>query len=176
MKVYLWSSSWKIRAEILKQKAQSGMADSGCLDRNRRELGIHAELKGKCQQDSHFRISPCCLLSERGITDAICWIYLGFTNGIYTNSTPVSAYPVASVLLRRRKIKTKKAKKKEKQKPAIEMNHRSCTYLHFQAPALCFRDLQCVVVLGFFSRTLGEYSLAIYDTQASGCRVCTGNS
>ena len=107
MKVYLWSSSWKIRAEILKQKAQSGMADSGCLDKNRRELGIHAELQGKCKQDSLFRISSCCPLSAQEITDAICWIFLGFKNGIYTNDTLVSLYTVASVLLVRRKTKTK---------------------------------------------------------------------
>lgn len=106
MKVYLWSSSWKIRAEILKQKAQSGMADSGCLDKNRRELRIHAELQGKCKQDSPFRLSSCCPQSGREITDAICWIYLGFKNEICTNDTPVALYPVTAVLLVRRKNKT----------------------------------------------------------------------
>ena len=94
MKVYLWSSSWKIRAEILKQKAQSGMADSGCLVKNTRELGTRAELQGKCKQGSLFTIFSCCPLSVQDITNAICWTYLGFKNGNQTNDTPV-----ASVLL-----------------------------------------------------------------------------
>ena len=99
MKVYLWSSSWKIRAEILKQKAQSGMADSGCLDKNTRELGIHAELQGKGKQGSLYRILSCCPLSVQEITNAICWTYVEFKSGIHRNDTPVSVYIVASVLL-----------------------------------------------------------------------------
>lgn len=105
MKTYLWSSSWKIRAEILKQKAQSGMADSSCLDKNRRELRTHAGLKGKCKQGSHFRISPCCPVSARGFTDAICWIYLGFKNGIYANNSLTSPCTCALAVPVRRKMK-----------------------------------------------------------------------
>lgn len=64
--------------QSLKQKAQSEMADSGCLDKDRRELGILAELKGKCKLVSGVRISPGCPISTLGFTDAICWILLGF--------------------------------------------------------------------------------------------------
>lgn len=170
MRVYLWSSSWKIRAEILKQKAQSGMADSSCLDKNRRELGTHAELKGKCKQDSHFTISPCYPVSVRGFTDAICWIYLGFKNGIYTsNNTPVSPCTVALVVLERRKLKNNLSKINKNQRKWIPgwLHLKMTGVLYFHSDFWRIR-----VLITFFSRTLWSCSLFIHDTQDTGCLNC----
>lgn len=144
--MYVWSSSWKIRAEILKQKAQSGMADSGCLDKNRRELEIHAELKGKCKHDSCFRLSP--VLPSISQREGLLVPSAGFTWDLTMESTRiklVSPYTVASVLLLRRKLKTKQAKQTNKKTPqSMEMNPSSrdlyctlgrlehCITLHFR--------------------------------------------
>lgn len=145
MKVYLWSSSWKIRAEILKQKAQSGMTDSGCLDKNSRELGIHAELKGKCKQDCCFRKSRCCPLSPWEITGAICWIYSGFKNGIYANKTRVSLYCGFG------SIEKKNENKRSWTTKSLEMSSSShglyCTLEKLVPYHSAFRDLYVIAVL-----------------------------
>lgn len=103
------------------------MADSGCLDKNRRELGIHAELKGKCKQDSCFRLSP--VLPSISQRERLRVPSAGFTWDLQMESTQiklVSPYTVASVLLLRRKLKTKQAKQTKK-KPSVNGNESQLT-------------------------------------------------
>lgn len=121
MKVYLWSSSWKIRAEILKQKAQSGMADSSCLDKNRRELRTHAELKGKCKQDSHFRISPCCPVSA---LEGLLMPSAGYIWDFKMKSTQYSRVSLDCGFGDSSEKKNEKQPIFKKKKKAMEMNSR----------------------------------------------------